>query len=500
MPQCDVLVIGGGVAGMRAAIEARRYNLQVALVSKVHPVRSASTSWQGGINAALRDPDGPDSHAADTIVAGQYLNEQDVVAEICGEAPQDIYELDHFGVPFNRDDQGRLAVRPLSGSANARACYVNDFTGLALTGVLWEQALKAGVHLHDEWQATALAVEGGVCTGAIVLDLADGQLHRFTARAVIIATGGYAQAYEPSASPAISTADGIALAYRAGVPLRDMDMLQYTPLVLQGRTAHLSDALLAEGAALSGGSLNAAAIPAERLAKAFPESVLMVKNLAKLKLGTDTVPVYAAVQRGVGGIRVEAQGATAISGLYAAGECASTGFHGANRLSGNTLLESYAMGRRAGTAASLAAKNAPAPSGRDDALTGAEQDLKALLATARGEDTPAKIRHELGALMESKLGAQRTAAGPKEAADAVAALKARHARVGIAHTGKRFNADLQRVLELGALLDTAEAIAASALARGEKQEHIIARTATAGGTMTEREPVTITDWQPKVRA
>ena len=489
MPQCDVLVIGGGVAGMRAAIEARRYDLQVALVSKVHPVRSASTSWQAGINAALRDPDGPAAHAADTIAAGDYLNDQDVVAEICNEAPQDVYELDHFGVP----------------STNPRASYVNDFTGLAVIGVLWEQALKAGVQLYDEWQATSLAVADGVCTGAVVLELASGQLQFFSAKAVIIATGGYGQAYEPSASPAISTADGIALAYRAGLPLRDMDMLQYTPLVLQGRTAHLSDALLAEGATLSGGSLNAGAVPAERLAKAFPESVLMVKNLAnKLKLGTDTVPVYAAVQRGVGGIRVDAHGATAISGLYAAGECASNGFHGANRLSGNTLLESYAAGRRSGTAAALVAKNVAAPSAGDAVLAQAEQDMKTLLATGRGEDTPAKIRHELGALMESNVGAQRTAASLKEAAAGVAALKARYASVGIAHTGRRFNADLQRVLELGSLLDAAEAIAASAIARegidAGRQEHILARTAATGGTMTESQPVTITDWQPKVRA
>ncbi|MER3406318.1 MAG: fumarate reductase (quinol) flavoprotein subunit, partial [Chloroflexota bacterium] len=234
MLEHDVLVIGAGLAGMRAAIEAQRAGADVAIVTKVHPVRSHSNAAQGGINAALEEEDSWESHAFDTVKGSDYLGDQDAIEIMCREAPQDIIDLENMGVIFNRDEEGRLGSRNFGGASFARTYFVADYTGQAILHVMFEQLMKAGLPIYEEWFVTRLLIEDGRCAGVVALDLRSGRFHVIRARATILCTGGLGRVYEPSTNALIVTGDGMALAYRAGAPLMDMEMVQYHPTTLKG--------------------------------------------------------------------------------------------------------------------------------------------------------------------------------------------------------------------------------------------------------------------------
>jgi len=555
MPEHDLIVVGGGFAGMRAAIAAKAAGADVALASKVHPLRSHSSGTQSGINAALGADDSWQSHAEDTIKAGDYLSDQDAVEILCREGTQDVIGLEHMGVIFSRDGEGRIDVMPFAGSSRPRTCYVGDSAGHIILQVLYEQILRWQVRTYDEWFVTSLLVEDGVCRGVIAQELSSGKLQPLHAKAVVLATGGMGRMYQPSTSAYTSTADGVALAYRAGVPLMDMEMIQYHPTTLKGSGVVITEAARGEGAYLVNNagdrfmashdihSMELAArdacsrlIETEILAERgedgcvfldfrhldtartedrLPETRLLVSRLAGIDIGKDLVPVQPAMHRPIGGIQVDAEGATAMSGLYAAGECACLGVHGANRLGGNSLLECMVFGRRAGESAANYARASQLPRASESLLEEEERRAGEIATRNGGEDTVGSLRRDLALNMHQNVGTYRSGDGLQMMADRIGDLKERYALVGIPSAGGAYNPSLSTYLELGNMLDVAQVIVASALARQESRgahyrtdfpdrddtnwlRHTIASYSPDGPKLT-RKPVVITQWQPERR-
>ncbi|MFQ5797661.1 MAG: FAD-binding protein [Bacteroidota bacterium] len=551
----DVLVIGAGLAGMRAALEAKKQNVDVAILSKVHPVRSHSNAAQGGINAALSEDDSWELHAFDTVKGSDYLGDQDAIEIMCREAAQDLIELEHMGVIFNRDDKGRLGTRAFGGQTYARTYFVADFTGQAILHVMYEQLLKLRVKVYEEWFATSLIVEDGRCCGTMALEILTGKLHLIRAKAVILATGGLGRVYEPSTNALIVTGDGMALAYRAGAPFMDMEMVQYHPTTLKANGVLITEGARGEGAYL----LNATG---ERFMKRYApnkmelaardvcsraeqteieegrgvdECVLLdCRHLsreliltrlsqiyeisfdyANVDLTKEPIPIRPGMHYQMGGIKTDTNGATPVPGLYGAGECACVSIHGGNRLGANSLLETVVFGRRAGKAAAERAKTIDHHNVPESRVSIDENEIRDIFAHMSTEDTAARIRLEMGRLMNQKVGVFRNEEGLRESVKGLKHLRERFNRVPVQDKGKIFNMNLTFVLELGFMLDCAEAIVASALARTESRganfrtdfpkrddtnwlKHTLAYS-TPDGPRLDYLPVTITRWQPQER-
>jgi len=552
----DILIVGGGLAGMRAAVAALSGpvgpgGLDVAIVSKVHPVRSHSVAAQGGINAALGENDSWEKHAYDTAKGGLWLGDQDAIEVMCREAPDDIHALERMGVIFSRDEQGRIAQRPFGGAGFPRTCYAADRTGHALLHAMYEQLLKRQVFVYEEWYVTALIVEDGVCRGVIVWDILKGGLHAIGAKAVILATGGCSRIYLTSTNAVINTGDGMSMAYRAGAPLMDMEFIQFHPTTLKD-----TGILITEGARGEGGYLLNTL--GERFMKKYaPEQLeLATRSTVSLAIGTEIaegrgvdgcvlldlrhlgrarilerlpqirqlaldfagvdpiespIPVRPGAHYVMGGIKTNTWGETAIAGLYASGECACVSIHGANRLGGNSLLETIVFGRRAGLRASEYVATAGLP--RDDAEALQREDARiAKLLKNDGGERAWQECEELGKVLALQLGLVRTQDRMTEALAAVRALKARATRVRLEDRGRVFNTDLITALELGSLVDLAETVVVGALARKESRgahyradfpkrddvnwlKHTLCYY-TAGGPRLENAPVTITRFPP----
>ncbi|MBV8203442.1 MAG: FAD-binding protein, partial [Candidatus Eremiobacteraeota bacterium] len=392
----DVVVLGAGLAGMRAGLEAARNGVNVAIVSKVHPVRSHSGAAQGGINAALGAGDSWEIHAFDTIKGSDYLADQDAVEVMTSEAPQDIIELEHMGVIFYRNDEGKLGTRAFGGASKARTYFVGDITGQALLYTLYDQTLKSGVKVYEEWFATALYMVDGACRGVVCIDMMTGELNLLRAKAVIIASGGMGRVYEPSTNALICTGDGIALAYRAGAPLMDMEMVQYHPTTLKGSGFLMTEAArgegayllnrdgerfmqryapkmmelasrdvvsraetieIAEGRGIDGNVLlDLRHLGRDVIMSKLPQIHEIALDFLGIDMVTEPVPVRPGMHYIMGGVRTDTDGATPIPGLYAAGECACVSVHGGNRLGANSLLDTLVFGRRSGLASSAYVK------------------------------------------------------------------------------------------------------------------------------------------------
>ena len=475
---------------------------------------------------------------------------------LCQEGIQDVFALEHMGVIFSRDGQGRIDVMPFAGSSKPRTCYVGDSAGHIILQVLYEQLLKWRIPTYGEWFVTSLLMEDGTCRGAIAQELSSGMLQPLYAKAVVLATGGLGRMYQPSTSAFTATADGVALGYRAGVPLTDMEMVQYHPTTLKGKGVVITEAARGEGAYLvneNGDRFMASYAPEttdlaardlccraveteigegrgvdgcvfldfrhldqKRMEDRLPETQFLVKRLTGIDISQELVPVQPAMHRPIGGIQVDSRGATAMPGLYAAGECACVGVHGANRLGGNSLLECIVFGRRAGEAAAEYAGATSLEIAAVSLLTDEENRTKELVSRGEGEDTTGSLRRELALTMHKKVGVYRDGTGLKEAADKVHELKDRYSRVAIPSSGGAYNPSLSTLLELGNMLDVAEAIVASALSREESRgahyrtdyadrddanwlRHTTA-SYTPEGPAIDSKPVVVTQWQPQRRS
>lgn len=503
MPEFDVLVIGGGAAGLRAAIAARLAGASVGLISKVHPLRTNSGLAQGGINAPLGKDDSPELFAKDTVTAGDELSEPNIARTFAGEAAKDVIWLERMGVPFNRDAGGRLDRRDFGSNSRRRSCYADDRTGYIVLQVLHEQFQRQRIPSFEEWFVTSLAMDDGVCAGAIALNLRTGKLDAFGARAVILATGGFTRLYHPCTASLGTTGDGQALALRAGARLMDMEMVQYHPTVFAGpHPLLITEATLGEGAQIvdgqghpiaetrgmtrerlcsaihaalaNGGNvfLDLRPIGKEKLLSRFPQTHELAREVAGLDPTKELVPIRPAAHRPMGGIQASDKGETALTSLFAAGECACNGLNGAGRLSGNTLAEAVVFGRRAGATAAAHAKSGPAKKFPATALSDEEKRLGAVVGGTGGNgstDGAGKIYSELARLMSEKVGAERDARGLEEALERIGGLKERHAKLRVKNSSRIYNYELTSHLELGSLLTLGEAVARSALSRTESR-------------------------------
>ena len=542
----DVLIVGAGLAGMRAAIAVPAH-LNVGVISKVHPVRSHSVAAEGGINAAIRPEDSWESHMYDTVKGSDWLGDQDAIEILCREAPSDIMELERMGALFSRDPQGRIDQRNFGGLGFPRTCYVADRTGHALVHLLYEQLVKRAAQVYEEWYVTSLIVEEGVCRGVVALNIFNGELTEIRAKAVLLATGGYGRVYLISTNGLINTGDGMALAYRAGVPLQDMEFVQFHPTTLKE-----TGILITEGARGEGGYLFNAR--GERFMEKYAPKMmelasrdvvsraeyqeilegrgvdgcvmLDLRHLGKAKImeklpqiwelsityvGVDPIeapiPVTPGVHYSMGGILTDIHGATPIRGLFAAGECASVSVHGANRLGGNALMETIVYGRRAGTrAAEYAEQTQPAPSsGR--VFQQERERIGAILSRKEGERA-GLLREEIGKIMADHFGILRTRERMEEGKRKLAEIRPRLEKIALHDRGKTFNLELIDALQIFSIMDLAECIAEGAAVREESRgahsrpdfpkrddvnwlKHTLAYRSEAGPRLDYR-PVTIT--------
>jgi len=549
----DVLIIGAGLAGMRAAV-AIPPTLDVAMVSKVHPLRSHSVAAEGGINAAIRREDSWEAHAFDTIKGGDYLGDQDAVEILCQEAAEEIMGLERMGALFSRDEQGQIAQRPFGGADFPRTCYTADRTGHAMVHLLYEQVLKRRILVYEEWYVTSLIVEEGICRGVVALDLRTGELSAIGAGAVILATGGYGRVYGISTNALINTGDGMSMAYRAGAPLMDMEFVQFHPTTLKRTGILLSEAARGEGGYLINSKgerfmqryapskmelasrdvvsraeqqeidegrgldgcvlLDVRHLGRQRILERLPQ----IRELALTYIGVDMieapVPITPGVHYSMGGIKTNAWAETAIEGLYAAGECACVSVHGANRLGGNALLETVVFGKRAGMRAAERAKGIRKmePSGR--ALTQDQERISHLMERTKGEPVW-QLREELGKTMNQFVGIFRTREKIEKARECLLDLRKRVDQVALQDKGRIFNMQLTAALELGSVYELARVITESSLFREESRgahyrfdfpkrddqrwlKHTLAYS-TSSGPRLDTLPVTITRHPPQER-
>jgi succinate dehydrogenase / fumarate reductase flavoprotein subunit len=557
MLEHDVLVIGAGLAGLRAALAANSKGADVAVATKVHPVRSHSNAAQGGINAALTHlGDTWEEHAFETVKGSDYLGDQDAIEVLCREAGQAIVELEHMGVIFSRDETGHLGTRAFGGQQRARTFFVADFTGQAMLHVMYEQIMKAGIRIYEEWFVTSLIMEDGQCHGVVAMEMMTGKLQIIKAKAVILATGGLGRLYEPSTNALICTGDGMALAYRAGAPLMDMEMVQYHPTTLKSNGVLITEAARGEGAYLLNSKgerfmqkdapnmmeLASRDVVSRAEQKEINEGrdvdgcvLLDLRHLGREKiherlryinevsmdflgidLAEEPVPVRPGMHYQMGGIKTDVDGATLVPGLYAAGECACVSVHGGNRLGANSLLDTIVFGRRSGEAAATYSREKADRDISESRVSQDEDHLKEMMARKDNGDTPAKIRREMGVTMNDHVAVFRTAEGMEAARNKLRDLKERYQSVPVQDKGHVFNTNLIFTVELDFMLDCAETIVVSAQERKESRgahfrveypqrddenwiKHISVHY-TPEGPRLDYSPVTITRWQPQVRS
>ncbi len=528
--QADVAIVGAGGAGLRAAIALAEADpaLRIALISKVYPMRSHTCAAEGGAAGVIKQDDSLDQHFHDTVGGGDWLSDQDAVEYFIREAPKELTQLEHWGCPWSRDSDGSVAVRPFGGMKIMRTWFAADKSGFHILHTLFQTSLKyPTIERFDEYYATDLLVEGGRCGGLTALEMRSGQMRRFNAKAVIIAGGGAGRMFPFSTNGAIKTGDGMALAYRAGVPLKDMEFVQYHPTGLPNTGILLTEGCRGEGGILVNRNghrylqdygmgpetpvgrpvLKTMELgPRDRLSQAFwheqkkgntidtpwgdcvlldmrhlgekriNERLPFVRELFTSYLGvdpvSDPVPVRPVVHYMMGGIHTDINAATSLPGLFAAGECACVSINGANRLGSNSLTELLVFGRRAAMSAAEYVRSA-SRAADERALAAAAQAAQArmreLFGRAMGKETIAGLRKEMMDTLEAHAGIYRTGEGLAAACAKIGELRRRYRDIALHDKSNVYNTDLLQALELGSMLDCAEAVAAGALARKESR-------------------------------
>jgi succinate dehydrogenase / fumarate reductase, flavoprotein subunit len=553
----DVLVVGAGCAGMRAAIEAHDAGADVALISKIHPVRSHSGAAEGGINAALGNAseDDPEKHAFDTVKGSDYLGDQDAIQILCDEAPDDVYQLENWGAVFSRTEDGRIAQRPFGAAGEPRTAYAADITGHVLVHVLYEQVMKRDLKVYEEFFVWKLAVDDDRCQGVITWNLLDGGLTSIGAKTVILATGGAGRLYTGTTNAYACTGDGMAMGLTAGVALEDMEMMQFHPTTLAPTGVLITEGTRGEGAFLLNSegdrflknyAPNAMELASRDVisraeqteidegrgvdgnvmldmrhlgAEKILERLHGTRELAMTFAGVDPIyepiPVRPGAHYHMGGVDTDVWGRTPLEGLYAAGECACVSVHGANRLGGNALMETITFGKRAGAHAADWALTHTTIEVPPSLETDAQRELKELLDRDDGE-RPWSIRNELAETMHVNFGVFRREDQMRKQGEIVSSLRERFQHVVVEDKGQVFNNDLTQALELGFLLDLAECMVVSGLARKESRgaharpydfperddENYMRHTLVTwrdGAPKLEWKPVTMTKWQPMER-
>ena len=562
MPSHDVLIIGAGLAGQRAALAAAEAGASVAIMSKVHPVRSHSVAAAGGINAAINPADDWRSHAFDTVKGSDYLGDQDAIAVMCEEAPHEVLHLEHIGVTFHRNEHGEMDLRAFGGASMKRTAYVADITGQAILHVLYEQLMKHGEQIdrYEEWFTTSLILDDdGICVGCVAREIRSGQMETFAAKNVILASGGAGQCFKPTTNALICTGDGIAQAYRVGAPLMDMEMIQYHPTCLvengflitegaRGEGAHLLNAQgerfmekyapnkmelasrdvvsraeqteINEGRGVGtdgvGIYLDITVVPRKRTLESLREIVNIGKDFAGVDITREPILIRPGQHYIMGGVKTDIHGATTIPGLYAAGEVACVSVHGGNRLGANSLLDTLIFGRRAGEHAAQRAASAAMPSVGDEHLQRDAAMIDELIGRERGGRRVSEIKDELGTEMNRSVAVFREDAGLRHAHETVRRLKDEARTAYIDDRGTVFNQDVLGAIELGYMLDCAEASVVAAIERTESRgaqfrtdfperddeqwlKHIDIGRNGDGAPHVSYSPVTITEWQPEAR-
>ena len=570
----DVLIVGGGGAGLRAAIAVAETNadLSIAVVSKVYPMRSHTVSAEGGAAAVIKSNDSPDAHAYDTISGADWLCDQDAVEAFVHEAPREMLQLEHWGCPWSRETDGTVAVRPFGGMKIKRTWYAADKTGFHMLHTLFQTSLKYHpVQRYDEYFVTKLLVNEGRCQGVVAIELATGRIHAIMAKAVIVCTGGCGKVFPFTTNANIKNGDGMSLAYRAGVPLKDMEFVQYHPTGLPFTGILITEASRAEGGWLLNkdgyrylqdynlGAPQAEPVlrsmelgPRDRLSQAFVKEMekgrtfageyghyvhldlrrlgeevinaklpfvrelcLKYENIDPVK---EMIPVRPVVHYMMGGIHTNIHGETPLEGLYAAGEAACVSINGANRLGSNSLTELLVFGARAGTAAARFALDQKQPGSHLQTL--ASDEAKRLeqrfLRKEGGKERIAQLRKEMHQAMEEGAGIYRDQSSLKKSQQIIGQLQERFLNLSLDDHSLTFNTELLNALELGYMLDVAEAAVQSALQRTESRgshqrtdfpqrddenflAHSLAYHSDDGAPRVEYLPVTITRWPPGER-
>ena len=570
----DVLIVGGGGAGLRAAIAVCEANpkLSVAVISKVYPMRSHTVSAEGGAAGVIKPGDSLDEHAYDTISGGDWLCDQDAVETFVAEAPEELLRLEHWGCPWSREPDGHIAVRAFGGMTKMRTWFAADKTGFHMLHTLFQTSLKYEMVIrYDEWFVTKLLVDDGCVQGAVAIELMSGKIHAITANAIILCTGGCGRVFPFTTNANIKNGDGMALAYRAGAPLKDMEFVQYHPTGLPFTGILITEAARAEG----GYMLNKDGYrylqdynlgkpqpkpvlrsmelgPRDRLSQAFVKEMekgrtikgpygdvvnLDLRHLGEKLISTklpfvrelclkyqnidpvkELIPVRPVVHYMMGGVHTDINGSTPLPGLYAAGEVACVSINGANRLGSNSLPELLVFGARAGRAAAEFASKHSAPSAAifAQAVDEDRRLKKQLLEKTEGREHIATIRDEMQKAIENGAGIYRTGTSLGDAAARLRQLQQRYTNTVLDDRGLTFNTELIAAMELGFMLDVAEAIVRCALHRTESRGahqrtdfpkrddekflvHSLVHRNEDGSSRVEHLPVKITRWPPGER-
>ena len=557
MKKHDVLIVGAGGAGLRAAVAAHEAGADVAMVSKLHPVRSHTGAAEGGINAALKDEDDWKDHAYDTVKGSDYVGDQDAIETMTEEAPNEVIRLENMGMAFSRTEDGRVAQRAFGGLSFPRTTYASDKTGHMLLHTMYEQVMKRGVTVYDEYFVTNVVRENGKCHGVVAVDIQTGNVEGFVGGATILATGGAGQVFEHTTNAVACTGDGMSMAYRAGVPMEDMEYVQFHPTTLPSTGILITEGCRGEGGILynnkgerfmyeygyaaNDGELASRDVVSraeltevqegrgfedgtvhldlthfgeEKIEERLSQILELARDFEDVDPVTEPIPVKPGQHYMMGGIACDPNGATELDGLYAVGETACVSVHGANRLGGNALLELVVFGKISGEHAAKNHLTNVSTSAVENAVDDERARIEALMDGSG--DHQSEIRQDVQDVMTEEVNVFRAEDGLERALEVLDDAKQRYQEVNIEDTSRTFNTDLIQALELRSIIDCAEAITVGALERTESRgahwryehqerddENWLKHTYvyhTDEGPQVEYEDVEIKDYKPKARS